>query len=204
MKYNFRTVLCVIEEHLAPEVDAEETDEKMELPEVDCQATRAIRARQETSMDVRTAGVPRARDAKMETDRARFCYHRAGTFFKSLDLEGSWCLVGNLGYVHLAGPLGGQLHAQQSRLSKGEVSGVCVQPGGSRGKHIRTSREPAPERSAPHPVSGRASFREGFIGLCRGQSGSYTLTLEVWSDAPAFICLKLGNADCTLTPVQIH
>lgn len=27
-------------------------------------------------------------------------------FFKSLDLEGSWCLVGNLGRVQLAGPLG--------------------------------------------------------------------------------------------------
>lgn len=44
MKYNFHTVLCVIEEHLAPEVDAEERDEKMELAEIDCQATRAVRA----------------------------------------------------------------------------------------------------------------------------------------------------------------
>lgn len=35
LKYNFCTVFCVIEEHLAAMVDVEEMDEKRELVEVD-------------------------------------------------------------------------------------------------------------------------------------------------------------------------
>ena len=44
-----------------------------------------------------------------------FIFIKLVHFLKSLDLEGSWCLVGNLGRVQLAGPLGGScMHSEQA------------------------------------------------------------------------------------------
>lgn len=106
LKYNFCTVFCVIEKHLAAMVDVEETDEKRKLVEVDVKLQGLVQETSTTYTYNRTysrtynrtynkeRGMPKCR-------QAWFCYN------KSPDLEGSWCLVGNLGSVQLEGPLVG-------------------------------------------------------------------------------------------------
>lgn len=80
LKYNFCTVLCVIEEHLGPEVDVEERDEKMELVEVDHQATRAVKSSsQETNMDVQLLVFKEQEMPKCR--HTRFYYYQAGELF---------------------------------------------------------------------------------------------------------------------------
>lgn len=102
LKYNFCTVLCVIEEHLGPEVDVEERDENMEQVEVDHQATRAVRAQVRKPTWTYNCWCSKNKRCQ-NVDILVFIIIKLVNFFKSLDLEGSWCLVGNLGSVQLTG-----------------------------------------------------------------------------------------------------
>lgn len=86
----------------------------MELVEVDHQATRAVRAqvRKPTWMYNRRCSKSKR---CQNIDILIFTIIKLVHFFKSPDLEGSWCLVGNLGSVQLmgAGPLvGSYVHSE--------------------------------------------------------------------------------------------
>lgn len=74
-------------------------------------------------------------------------------------MEALRCLVGNLGSEVGRGASGRQLHAQPSRVGKGQVGSVCEQPVGSKDKHIRTREEPAEKRSPTHPAGSRAFWK---------------------------------------------
>lgn len=106
--------------------------------------------------------VQRTRDAKMST--------ACSYYNKSPDLEGSWYLIGNWGSVQLEGPLvGSYMHRETGweGLSKWNVWAASGEEG------------PAQERSTPHPVSGQAAFKEGFMDSAGAVTPIHTHTVGV-------------------------
>lgn len=85
-------------------VDVEEMDEKRKLVEVDVKLQGLVQETSTTYTYNRTYN----KEREMPKCRQAWFYYN-----KSPDLEGSWCLVGNLGSVQLEGPLvGSYMHSE--------------------------------------------------------------------------------------------